>query len=385
MSYANGRRLLDADSHIMELPDYLVQFADPSMRERLPRLMGGPLAKQLAQLEQAKAHPPERVAEMRGLGDSLLTGPKNYLALGAFNTAERTQALDQLGFERQLVFPTFSAAAAFFAKDIDVRYATARAANRAMAAFCEGDPRLWGVAVLPTDDTQRALAELEQLIQLGLKAAWVPHSAAGERSPGHGALDPLWARMAEAGIAFALHVGGNHIQLPPRWMNNGRPIAPDWLGSAENIRGKDMLALHHEVEKWIGCLVLDGVFDRHPKLRGAVTELGAAYVPTMLERLDYCLHGWKKSDPELAKLQMKPSEAIVSHMAFTPYPHENVGQLIALSDPRLYMFSSDYPHIEGGRTPVERFDSHLDAAATPSAARDRFYFDNFAQLFAAAH
>jgi predicted TIM-barrel fold metal-dependent hydrolase len=57
-----------------------------------------------------------------------------------------------------------------------------------------------------------------------------------------------------------------------------------------------------------------------------------------------------------------------------------VGELIALSDPALYLFSSDYPHREGGRAPVERFDAWL--AGTDAADRDRFYFANGADLFA---
>ena len=36
MTYAKGRTLYDADSHIMELPDFLTLHADPGMRERLP-------------------------------------------------------------------------------------------------------------------------------------------------------------------------------------------------------------------------------------------------------------------------------------------------------------------------------------------------------------
>ena len=33
-------------------------------------------------------------------------------------------------------------------------------------------------------------------------------------------------------------------------------------------------------------------------------------------------------------------------MAFTPYPYEDVGELVRQSDSRLYLFSSDYPHVE---------------------------------------
>src|SRR3546814_2022640 len=102
----------------------------------------------------------------------------------------------------------------------------------------------------------------------------------------------------------------------------------------------------------------------------------------MLKRMDWTVELWRKSEPELAALTRRPSEQIVSHVAFTPYAYEDVGALIRESDPRLYMFSSDYPHIEGGRNPLGRFDASL--AETDAAARDRFFAGNFTTLFPAA-
>ena len=46
------------------------------------------------------------------------------------------------------------------------------------------------------------------------------------------------------------------------------------------------------------------------------------------------------------------------------------------------MFSSDYPHVEGGRRPIERFEASLGDA--PEAVRDRFYRANFADLMGTA-
>jgi predicted TIM-barrel fold metal-dependent hydrolase len=382
MTYANGRQLFDADSHIMELPDFLTAFADAGDRALIPDLGLGPVAQIFAAASRGadgySRQPEKRVSDLVALGDDLLHGPKFYEALGAFNPDERRTALDLLGFERQVVFPTLSASTAFFATGTDARYVTARAATRAMIDFCGHDERLLPVGVLPLHDPERARDEAVFAIESGAAVLWVPHFPAGDRSPGHLDLDPVWAVLAEAGVPFAIHVGGAVMQVPPAWMANGRPVPTDWLGGAENIRGKDMMALHHDVEKWIGTLVLDGVFERHPGLRGMVTELGAGFVPSMLHRLDYCVHAWKKSEPVLAALERTPSETIIEHLRFTPYPHENVGQLIALSDPRLYLFSSDYPHREGGRAPLERFDSWL--ADTDEADRDRFFFRNGADL-----
>ena len=34
-------------------------------------------------------------------------------------------------------------------------------------------------------------------------------------------------------------------------MNTGRPIPTDWIGGGENVRGKDMIALHHAAETFV--------------------------------------------------------------------------------------------------------------------------------------
>ena len=75
----------------------------------------------------------------------------------------------------------------------------------------------------------------------------------------------------------------------------------------------------------------------------------------------------------------KPSETVIEHLRFTPYPYEAVGDLIDASDDRLYLFSSDYPHTEGGRHPLGRFGASLEGRSNTTLAR--FYCDNFATLF----
>ena len=366
----------------MELPDFLTAHADPLVRDRIPQIDFDAAARSSDSWREAArtgAHPPEKVAELVALGDDLIAGPKGYLALGAFNKHERGTALDLLGFQQQFVFSTFSAPVAFDPKaDLEVRYGAARAHNRAMAEFCSEDSRLIGVALLPLDEPTASLKELEFAISLGLEAMWVPHRPAGGASPGHDSLDPVWARMAEAGIPFLLHVGGNPLQLKPEWLNTGRPVPTDWLGGGENVRGKDMIALHHAAENFVGTLVLDGVLQRHPKLRGGVIELGAGWVPSFLRRLDLVAQIWKRSEPDLQALKSLPSELISRQMAFTPYAFEDVGAMVRESNSDLYLFSSDYPHVEGGRNPLGRFEASLEGMS--EEVLNKFYADNMSRL-----
>ena len=386
MPYADGRTYLDADSHLMERPDFLRDFATDDIRRRLEPLNGGSQDRARDIFDEIVAlpkHTDARVEEMVALGDNLIAGPKGYLALGAFNREERQQALNQLGFQRQLVFATFSPVQALYGEDLELKYGAAAAHNRAMADFCGVDSRLSGVGILPLDDPALAAAELDQLLDLDLKAAWVAHDHCGGRSPGHNDFDPIWARLGEAGVPVVLHVGGVPIQVAEAWMNTGRPVPQDWLGGGENVRGKDMLAMHHGAEMFFGAMIFDGVFERHRKLRAAAVELGAGWVPSWLERMDWTAKIWRK-EADLGALQRTPTETAIEQIAVTPYVYEDVGKLIRQSDSRLYLFSSDYPHFEGSKNPIERFETFLDEEHIDDTGRDFFYQGNFARVFAAA-
>ena len=386
MTYADGRLILDADSHIMELPDFLSAHADPGVRDRIPPVnfdSGGKLSKRLAAYSASRRHEPSVVDEQLELGDRLLTGPKGYEALGAFDTAERSQALDQLGFDRQFVFASFSTGVVFDPRLApDVAAGAARAHNRAMSEFVEGEPRLIGVGATALDDIDAALAEVDHIVASGLGAIWIPHRAPGGRSPGHDDLDRWWAKVAEIGLPVLIHVGGHPLQLDPAFMNTGRPVPGDWLGGGENVRGKDMIGLHHAAELFVGTLVLDGVLERHRDLRFGVIELGAGWVPGMIRRLDQIAGIWARSEPDLKALTRPPSQQLTEQAAFTPYPFENVGAMVRDSNPDLYLFSSDYPHIEGGRDPLGRFTTSLRGMGPD--VDEKFYSANMRRLLAAA-
>ena len=387
MTYAPAHRpFYDADSHIMELPDFLRDHADADIRDQIPQVS---YAASLVTDEEVEVivangnrHAPEHVDAQIALGDQLIATSKEIQALGAFDRDDRSVALDMLGFRKQLVFATHSVATPFSPSrklSNELRYGATRAHNRAMHEFCADDDRLMGVGIVPLEDPDNAVIELEFALDAGLEAIWVPHHPAGERSPGHVDLAPFWRRLAESGTPFVLHVGGSPLQLDPRWANTGRPAARDWMGGGENIRSKDMAVLHQGPETFISVMIMDGVFEQHPTLRGACVELGAGWVPAMLTRLDWVVRSWSRVDQYLAELQRTPSETLREQMAFTPYVFEDVGALVDQSAADLYLFSSDYPHVEGGRDPIGRFEGSL--GDRPDEVREKFYAENFLRIF----
>jgi uncharacterized protein len=374
-----ARVLCDADSHIMELPDFLTAFADPSIRDRLPPLLPvGSLDATLAGFPKSgeRAHPPEVVAELKALGDRILRGPKWYAALGSFNAKERGAVLDNLNIERQVIFSSFAAAVLFGSRDREVRRGAVRAFNRAMRAFVADDPRLVGVGVLVLDDPEQTAAELDRALKEGLTMFMLPSDAPG-RSPGHREHDPIWARLAEARAPFVLHVGSSKLSIDSEWMNDGTDHKSA-RGGAEVVGSKDMTCIFHSAERFLSVLILDGVLERFPELRGGCIELGAGWVPSMRRRLDHIVAVWAKPEPHLREMKRRPSEQIDEQLRFTPYPFEDVGELVSQSSDRLYLFSTDYPHAEGGRDPIGRFEASL--ANHPESVRERFFAGNFRDL-----
>jgi predicted TIM-barrel fold metal-dependent hydrolase len=251
-----------------------------------------------------------------------------------------------------------------------------------MAEFCDGDPRLLPVCFLPLSDAERSLRELDELLRLDPGAVWVLSDSLGDTSPSHIDLEPIWARLAEAHVPVALHIGGGKL-LDRRYHRNGHPLPDDWLGGGENLRGKDFPVVHHSPERFLTCLTLDGVFERHPDLRCGVIELGASWVPGMLRNLDHAARAFGRSEPLIQQLSLPPSDYIRRQVRFTPFPFEDIGWLIEDSGEELFLFSSDYPHPEGSRDPIGKFESSLDTHHIGEAARKRFYAENFNALFGA--
>jgi predicted TIM-barrel fold metal-dependent hydrolase len=75
---------------------------------------------------------------------------------------------------------------------------------------------------------------------------------------------------------------------------------------------------------------------------------------------------------------MKASDYVRRQLKFTPHASEPVGWIIEQGGAELLLFSSDYPHIEGGRNPLKRFEE--STIGISEAAKERFYATNFSEM-----
>ncbi|HEY8523678.1 MAG TPA: amidohydrolase family protein [Acidimicrobiales bacterium] len=415
---STGLVVHDADAHIMETPTWLRDHADPQVRDRIPplrypggnelrqtrdafldpdqpqsewqeRISTSDPEEQLRDLEAAFARLRERhaSAEYRAVEAEEIMTRKNFAATGSFVAEDRGRALDLLGFASQLVFNTFHNRRLHdweHSGDLDLAYGAARAHNRGMVEFCAVDPRLLPTCYVPLADFDRAAAMADEAIALGAAALLVASGCPPGHSPSHGGLDPVWARAAEAGIPVVFHVGGTGDLIDPDYFRNGLPVPPDFHGGEENFRSVDYMGIPGPPAQTLATMIFDGVLERFPTLRIGVIEQGAIWVPSWMRQMESAVDAFGRHEERLRNLSLRPTEYVRRQVRFTPYPTEDVGWIIAQAGPEVCMFSSDYPHVEGGRRPIERFEASLAAAGTDDDARRRFYAGNFADLMGSA-
>lgn len=375
MPYVEGQTVHDADAHVMELPGTIERYIDPAYREALSAKLSKP-ARDEAWVDQARAL--QQDPEFRaGQAENLLLR-KNHQALGAIDPADRPLAVDLLGFASQLVFTTagLSLFALEHGDDPALAVEAARAHNRMMVDYCQVDRRLLPTGYVPLVDRARALEVAREAIALGCKGLMIPSQVPRHHAPSHADFDPLWALAQDAGLPILFHVGGEQ-KLDPAYFNNGGPQVLDFHGGAENFTSVSFMAIPVSIWQTLPVLVFDGVFDRFPNLKFGAIELGAGWLPSLMQFMDSGALAFGKEE-RLQRLSAKPSEILQRQFFATPYPHENVGWIISNVGEDMCLFSSDYPHVEGGRNPLKRFNDSLEGVS--ASGRRKFFRDNFISL-----
>jgi len=385
MTYAGDRVIHDADSHIMETPEWLASYADEATRERMSHDYSGTHSGESNDRLVSKARADHSDPAYRAEDEGQLMLRKNWAATGSFIREDRPAALDMLGFRSQLVFNTFHNGrlwAAEHSGDVDFALGLAAAHNRGMIDFCSVDERLLPVCYVPLVSIERAADVARSALDAGAAALMVASACPPTHSPSHIGLDPVWAMAEEAGVPIVFHVGGEGRPMPMAYFENGLPPVPDFHGGDGNFRSISYMSIPYPVMQTLAVLVIDGVFMRFPRLKWGAIELGATWLPGLMRNLDSSAEAFHRNEERLQRLDLRPSEYLQRQLRVTPYPHEDAGWVIRECGEDVAMFSSDYPHVEGGRNPLKRFDRSL--AGLPASAVDKFYAGNFEDLMGAA-
>ena len=383
MVYAHRDDIFDADTHMMEHPDWIHQFADKSIQDKLEPIAEGDkdvrlrIDNAIKGFEERQSSPDvlEKAKE-----EFMGWKHKGWDGLGAFNAEERKLANDLLGFKAHLVFPTSAFDQVLAAKEPKVILGGVEALNKGMAEFCSVDKRMFGAAYIPFSYGEEvALNILKQSIQQGSKVILIDTIAPeGTKAFTHPDFDVVWKTIQDNDITITLHVGADNSwdPVPLSFYNNGSEVPPHKEGDAP----RDALAymgISYNAELFLASMIFDGVFDRFPLLRIGVVELGASWIISWMKHLDQSYRAFRRLQ-DLSGVKMLPSEYVQKHIKITPFPGEDIGWLLESGASDLLMFASDYPHHEGTEDPITRFEKTM--LETSEANKQKFYSNNFKAL-----
>jgi len=283
--------IIDGDGHVIEyapvVRDFIAEEAGEAVAERYETIMGSG--------ERFRALPHDQKPRFGAFRYTWWGVPsRNTLDRATAIAPELMRArLDELGFDFAILYGT-SSLGMLGTPDEELRRAAARAHNRYFAElFCGHRDRMEPVAVIPMNEPEEALAELDHAVgELGLKTivmngiAFRPIPGA-EDIPGakwidtlaHDSdrdYDPVWKRCEELGVSPTFHHPG--------------------LGWGSRVSRKSYVYNHlgHFAaagEATARSIFLGGVPKRFPKLNFSFLEGGVAWGLSLFSGL---LGVWEK-------------------------------------------------------------------------------------------
>jgi predicted TIM-barrel fold metal-dependent hydrolase len=216
-------------------------------------------------------------------------------------------------------------------------------------------------------DPDAAAAEVDSLLGRGarmvhVRPAPVPAANGTSRSLGHKSHDPVWARLAEAGVPVAFHLGdsGYEARFGSAW--GGRAT----FGFGQSDPLGHVLSEGRAIHDSVASLIVHGAFTRNPKLKVASIENGSDWVALLTKHLR------KQANQTPLAFSEDPLDTLRRHVWTTPYLEEDLGALSELLGADRILFGSDWPHGEGTAQPLD-FTKELggfDEESTRKIMRD---------------
>ena len=217
--------------------------------------------------------------------------------------------------------------------DPDLQAGMARAYNRWAEEMREtSDGRVLAAGPVPLNDVKRAVEEIQYAYDhLGTRCFWARPNPFNGRTLGDRYYDPLYEILQDLDVSFATHEFMGLVGL-----------------SAGADRFESFVEWHtcvHPMEAQMAMLsmIVNGVYERFPRLRVAYMEAGSAWLPSWLHRIEEHveLAGWLET-PECTK---SPVEYFLRNCWATTECDEHLVHHVIeeLGDERV-LFETDYPH-----------------------------------------
>jgi predicted TIM-barrel fold metal-dependent hydrolase len=364
-----GFRPFDADNHYYEAEDAFIRHIDPKMRKRCMQwaevdgkkrlLVAGKINKFIPNPTFDPIAKPGSLEDyFRGKNDGGLDMKTMFGDLDPIDShpayrdrAARVQLLDEQGMDGALLFPTLGVGMQEALKhDVPALHAAFRAFNDWLDedwGFDRGDGRLYAAPMITLADPDAAAEEVDRVLAKGARIlVTIPGpvpAGDGYVSPGHPKLDPVWARIAEAGVPMAFHAGLSGVNAYGKVWRVSEPGRGGGGGfSAFQHSVFPMVAFaDRSISDTFAALICHGVFERFPTLRTASIENGAMWVPDLLRNLQA---GAGKMP---FAFQQHPVEQFREHVWVAPFYEDDMAMLKDAIGIERLLFGSDFPHTEG--------------------------------------
>jgi predicted TIM-barrel fold metal-dependent hydrolase len=298
----------------------------------------------------------------------------------SFDMTRRVEFMDLAGIDRQLIFgggpcligQVLATAPVSliehqlgFKADFDLHEAArllTKAHNDVCIEVAKIDPRLRPAAQILPDSIEHAIAEAERVIDAGIRVVMMPNGTPPEgKSPAHPDLDPLWRVFTEADVPLVSHIGGGLGFLADyEGWSNAPAFVPNFdIPNEMALHPLETATMHLPAIEYLAAMILGGVFERHPTLRYGVIEHQGHWVGSFVESLEIAVDLWAR---RLAgQLSLRPTEYMERNVRCTTFAFEPVDRYIERYGlESVYCFGTDYPHVEGGKDPINRMTARLE-------------------------
>ncbi len=227
--------------------------------------------------------------------------------LGCRDPHARLKDMDALGTDQVMLFPTWFVRLALV-RDPKPAAILARAYNDWAHDYCAADrKRLFPCAVLALQSVEAAIEELRRTAKLGFKAAAVRPCLWNGRYPTLAEFDPLWREFEALGLVLAMHTFPSREALTPDWARRmadargasgqgllftdeavvyspGQFVSNITSAMDPGIDASETLGFIMEAMTWVTTVVMTGWLEKFPKLKAAVLESNASWLPLVLSR-----------------------------------------------------------------------------------------------------
>lgn len=202
------------------------------------------------------------------------------------------------------------------------------------AEWLARDPRLRASIVVPTQNPQLAVEEIERLAD-DRRFVQILMPVALDMMLGKQHYWPIFEAAVRHSLPIGLHAGSLYRYAPT---TNGWPS--HYL--------QDYVSNNHAFESQLLSLIAQGVFVKFPDLRIVLIESGVTWLPGFLWR---ARKTWRAVRPEVPWVDESPIDIVRRHVRLTAQPIdapsdpavlERVLNQIGSDD--MLLFASDYPH-----------------------------------------